>query len=243
MGPDGTIGFGAVLTQADLRDRTSPEIIQPGDKVSFRIDIFENQGINNVAYASLSFIPTNSDSSILNQGETTITFVKYKPLEIVDTNGILSDTAFTILETEFPQDMVLKFDTIFTGTMPASDIVLEVRDLDHAFDKETFANAIVVKSKPQDFMESNVPDWIKANADWWSQGQITDADFTTGIQYLIAQGIIIIPETQISADSSNVIPDWLRNNAEWWADGLITETEFIQGLQWLIANGIIIINQ
>ena len=126
--------------------------------------------------------------------------------------------------------------------MPASDIVLEVRDLDHAFDKETFANAIVVKSKPQDFMESNVPEWMKANADWWSQGQITDADFTTGIQYLIAQGIIIIPETQISADSTDVIPDWLRNNAEWWADGLITETEFIQGLQWLIANGIIIIN-
>jgi len=139
--------------------------------------------------------------------------------------------------------MVLKFDTIFTGTMPASDIVLEVRDLDHNFDKETFANAIVVKSKPQDFMESNVPDWIKANADWWSQGQITDAEFTTGIQYLIEQGIIIVPETAVTGDSVEAIPDWLRSNAAWWADGLITEADFVQGLQWLIINGIIIINQ
>ena len=77
----------------------------------------------------------------------------------------------------------------------------------------------------------------------WSQGQITDADFTTGIQYLIAQGIIIVPETAVTGDSVEAIPDWLRSNAAWWADGLITEADFVQGLQWLIINGIIIINQ
>jgi len=65
----------------------------------------------------------------------------------------------------------------------------------------------------------------------------------SGIEFLIAQGIIIIPPTQISADSTADIPNWLRSNAEWWANGFITESDFIQGIQWLIANGIIIINQ
>jgi len=35
-----------------------------------------------------------------------------------------------------------------------------------------------------------IPSWIKNNADWWSQGLISDDDFVKGIQYLIEQGII-----------------------------------------------------
>ena len=91
--------------------------------------------------------------------------------------------------------------------------------------------------------ESSVPDWVKANAHWWSQGQISDAEFTTGIQYLIGEGIISVPELAVTGGSAESIPDWLRSNAEWWATGLITEADFVQGLQWLIINGIIILNQ
>jgi len=40
--------------------------------------------------------------------------------------------------------------------------------------------------------EINVPGWIKNNADWWSQGLISDDDFVKGIQYLVEQGIIKI---------------------------------------------------
>ncbi len=38
--------------------------------------------------------------------------------------------------------------------------------------------------------ETKVPDWIKNNAKWWSEGQITDDDFVKGIQYLVEKGII-----------------------------------------------------
>jgi len=38
--------------------------------------------------------------------------------------------------------------------------------------------------------ENTIPEWIKNNADWWSQGLITDDDFVKGIQYLVEQGII-----------------------------------------------------
>jgi len=35
-----------------------------------------------------------------------------------------------------------------------------------------------------------IPDWIKNNAKWWSQGSISDYDFVSGIGYLINNGII-----------------------------------------------------
>ena len=38
--------------------------------------------------------------------------------------------------------------------------------------------------------ETKVPDWIKNNAKWWADGQITDQDFVKGIQYLVEKGII-----------------------------------------------------
>jgi len=32
--------------------------------------------------------------------------------------------------------------------------------------------------------------WVKNNADWWSNGQIKDSDFASGIQFMISNGII-----------------------------------------------------
>jgi hypothetical protein len=37
-----------------------------------------------------------------------------------------------------------------------------------------------------------IPDWIKNNAKWWSEGKIGNGDFVKGIQYLIQNGIIAI---------------------------------------------------
>jgi len=38
--------------------------------------------------------------------------------------------------------------------------------------------------------EISMPDWIKNNAGWWAEGQITDDDFVTGMQWLVANGIM-----------------------------------------------------
>jgi len=35
-----------------------------------------------------------------------------------------------------------------------------------------------------------IPSWVKNNAGWWADGQITDDDFVKGIQYLVGLGII-----------------------------------------------------
>lgn len=87
--------------------------------------------------------------------------------------------------------------------------------------------------------EYGIPDWIKNNAKWWSEGQIDDDTFVSGIQFLIKEDIIVIPPTVKTSSSSSGIPDWVKNNAKWWSDDLIADGDFVQGIQFLVSNGII----
>jgi tetratricopeptide (TPR) repeat protein len=86
-----------------------------------------------------------------------------------------------------------------------------------------------------------IPDWIKNNAQWWAEGGIGDKDFVTGIQFLIKEGIMQIPETAQSStkNDSQEIPVWIKNNADWWAQGLISDDDFVKGIQFLVKEGII----
>jgi len=42
----------------------------------------------------------------------------------------------------------------------------------------------------------NIPGWIKNNAQWWAQNQITDEDFANGIEFMIKDGIIDVAGVQ-----------------------------------------------
>jgi len=94
---------------------------------------------------------------------------------------------------------------------------------------------------PNAFAE-NVPEWIKNNAGWWATDQIDDSSFLQGIQFLIKEGIMVIPPTETSESSgSEGVPDWIKNNAGWWAEDKISEGEFVNAITYLIKVGIIII--
>ena len=87
---------------------------------------------------------------------------------------------------------------------------------------------------------AKIPDWIRNNAKWWSDGSIGDSDFVSGIQYLMEQGVIQIPKTeQTGGYSSDEIPQWIKENAGWWANGLISDDDFVNGIQYLVQQGII----
>ena len=59
--------------------------------------------------------------------------------------------------------------------------------------------------------EATIPDWIKNNAGWWADGQIDDSSFVSGLQWLISNGIMIIPSTEQGIDNEeNIIPDWIK---------------------------------
>jgi hypothetical protein len=87
--------------------------------------------------------------------------------------------------------------------------------------------------------ESAIPKWIKNNAGWWADGTITDSDFITGIQYLIQQDILAVPQASVTEPQEEGIPDWIKNNAGWWAQGLISDDDFLNGIQYLIGIGLI----
>ncbi|GKS67767.1 hypothetical protein YTPLAS73_13140 [Nitrosarchaeum sp.] len=86
-----------------------------------------------------------------------------------------------------------------------------------------------------------IPEWIRNNAKWWSEGTISDSDFVSGIQYLIKHNILNVPATEEHADENNNqdIPSWIKNNAGWWANGVITDDDFVNGIQYMITNGMI----
>jgi len=87
---------------------------------------------------------------------------------------------------------------------------------------------------------NKIPEWVKNNAKWWSEGQIDDDSFIQGIQFLIKEKVMTISSTeQKTVGGSNEIPDWIKYNAGWWADGLIDEDAFVNGIKWLVEKGII----
>ena len=88
--------------------------------------------------------------------------------------------------------------------------------------------------------KTSIPAWIKNNAGWWATDQIDDSAFLQGIQYLIKEGIMIIPPTETTeASESQEVPSWIKNNAGWWATDQIDDSSFLQGIQYLIKEGII----
>jgi len=86
----------------------------------------------------------------------------------------------------------------------------------------------------------SIPEWIRDNAGWWADGSIDDNSFVQGIQFLIKEKIMKIPQTaQGSGSGTNQIPSWIKNNAKWWSDGQIDDETFVQGIQFLVQNRII----
>src|SRR3990172_7637304 len=104
----------------------------------------------------------------------------------------------------------------------------------------TFTSQIHVGMDHAGNVEIKIPDWVRNNAKWWSEGSIGDKDFASGIQFMIKEGIIKIPTTKNEQSTQDIkIPDWVRNNAKWWSEGSIGDKDFASGIQYLVKAGII----
>ena len=89
----------------------------------------------------------------------------------------------------------------------------------------------------------SIPDWIKNNAGWWADDAIDDNSFVQGIQFMIKEGLMVIPDTEQGTSSQdNDIPDWIKKSAGWWAEGIVSDGEFVNGIQFLIQKGIMTIS-
>ncbi len=102
------------------------------------------------------------------------------------------------------------------------------------------SDSLVVSSEDSLSSNSIIPSWIKSNAGWWAEGQIDDDSFVEGIQFMIKEGLMIIPVTEQSlvVSQDNKIPSWIKSNAGWWAEGQIDDDSFVEGIQFMIKEGL-----
>jgi len=257
-------GFGGTLTQKDLRNQKSPHSVSTGETLSLRFDLNENQGINNIYRVSLSLTPSNPESSLLNQGETVITFFKYKPLMVNDPNNFLSKTDFVILERD-SDDFVLKFDIVL-NTPGEFDLDLEVWDLDRNTAQETFASAIIVQSHTSNSVDTTgsadiASDQLTKDVKSISKEEFIDEAMentsvvgssenspyqnrhTLFTSQMDGAPTILIEAADTPAPKAPEIPIWVKNNVRWWSEDEIDDEDFLAGIKYLTEQKIIVVTQ
>src|SRR3972149_3829341 len=60
----------------------------------------------------------------------------------------------------------------------------------------------------------NIPSWIKNNAKWWSEGQISDGDFVKGIEYLIDNDVMQVGQESPIKEPENILNSPIAEDAE-----------------------------
>ena len=99
---------------------------------------------------------------------------------------------------------------------------------------------VTIREISNEEMPNLIPSWIKNNAGWWGNGQISDSDFISGIQYMIQKHIVIIQNLPKSGElNGQSVPVWVKNNAGWWAENKISDNDFVKGIEFLVQQGII----
>jgi len=213
----------------------------------------------------VAFYTNIREGDSLDDSDAFLRFYKSEDeqLQIKDENGFFEYIDFTIEKDGIKQTAT--FDIKFLKPMPKSDIVLRMWDQDLRSTTVLIFDAIEVvdpsieqleEPAPEDLEipepgttipetselrigEPPVPDWIKTNAKWWNDDHIRDTDFARGIEYLIENNILKVPQTEtFEQEQVQEIPGWVKNNAGWWGDGLLRDQDFVNGIQWLIKNGI-----
>ncbi len=211
--------------------------------------LYETTKIQHISFYT-NLRDTNSQ---IHQSDTQILYNDGQPLQIIDPNGYFSDVSVTINEiNENKKEAV--YEITFAKPMPTSDVIIRSWDpyfnSRDAFILDAFEVVSgIIEETPiptyeepviEELQSQSIPKWIKNNAAWWSEQQISDSDFVSGIEYLIKNGIINVPGVEVGTDSASTeIPEWIKNNAAWWADSLISDDEFLNAMQWLVANGVI----
>jgi hypothetical protein len=81
-----------------------------------------------------------------------------------------------------------------------------------------------------------IPEWVKNNAELWSENQIDDESFLNALKFLIETNVIRVEHIVIGEDK---IPEWVKNNAELWSENQIDDESFLNALKFLIESNVI----
>ena len=189
------------------------------------------EGNMDTFYTSTIF--QDEKTKIMTSGDTTVFFMTWD--SYTDESFYNSHSQYFMV-----QKNDVFWDVILT-TYKQTDFY-STGENDRVFDtlRESF-EIIESNEKPASSKNSqSVPSWIKNNAGWWAEGTIDDNSFVQGIQFMIKESIISIPNLpESSSETAESVPAWVKNNAGWWAEGQIDDNSFVKGIEYLVKVGLI----
>ena len=179
---------------------TSQSVYSYGDFLSITINFSEITG----DFATISIIDPSQKKSTLLQppiSQKTHSFPSNHPFDSaiwktgsyileLEYSGAQSSTQFSILDTG---EVAIPSWIRDLATMWITEPLVTDKDFGRAIGYLIEHEVIKIPyTEPEGNSITNIPDWVKTNAEWWITGKISDTEFTVALQYLIKKGIIAV---------------------------------------------------
>lgn len=246
-----------------LEDEIQIHIVTDWEKLDELSEKLKDEKGNRPSVLEYLFVPTDTDapySSVTNGGRYRIN-LDWEPEQLV--SGSKTKFSIEILDiftkdkpkpTDYHFTILHGGEEIFHRSGLSTDPITKTTELDFSI-PENVSGPVTIRFEnlgggifsnldfPAIVYEPDspsIPDWVRNTAKWWSLTLISDQEFGKGLEYLIKNDLIRIPENQSSeGESETELPLWLRKNAGWWSQHQISDEEFFKSIQWLIDNGFI----
>ncbi len=179
---------------------TSQNVYGYGDFLSITINVSEITG----DFATIYIIDSSQKKSILLQppiSQKTHSFPSNHPFDSaiwksgsyileLEYSGVQSSTQFSIQDTG---EVAIPSWIKDLATMWITEPLVTDKDFGRAIEYLIQHEVIKIPyTEPEGDVITNIPDWVKTNAEWWVTGKISDTEFAMALQYLIKKGIILV---------------------------------------------------
>ena len=179
---------------------TSQTIYHYGEFLLMTINVSEVTG----DFATIYIIDSSQKKSILLKppiSQKTSSFPSAHPFDSaiwkpgsyileLEYSGEQSSTQFSIQDTG---EVSIPFWIRDLAKMWITEPLVTDKDFGRAIE-QLIQNEIIKSpyTEPEDDTITNIPDWVKTNAEWWVTGKSSETEFTVALQYLIKKGIILV---------------------------------------------------
>jgi len=179
---------------------TSQSIYHYGDYLSITINVSEVTG----DFATIYIIDSSQKKSILLKppiSQKTASFPSTHPFDAtiwksgsyileLEYSGAKSSTQFSIQDAG---EVSIPFWIRDLAKMWITEPLVTDKDFGRAIGYLIQYEIIKIPyTEQENDTITNIPDWVKTNAEWWVTGKISDTEFTVALQYLIKKGIILV---------------------------------------------------
>ena len=179
---------------------TSQSVYHYGEFLSITINVSEITG----DLATIYIIDSSQKKSVLLQppiSQKTHSFPSNHPFDSaiwktgsyileLEYSGVQSSTQFSIQDTG---EVAIPSWIKDLATMWITEPLVTDKDFGRAIGYLIEHEVIKIPyTEPEGDTITNIPDWVKTNAEWWVTGKISDTEFTVALQYLIKKGIILV---------------------------------------------------